>query len=123
MLLFAIIFISLALVFYTIGVWSEKLQKDLKPWHLLFFGFGVLCDSTGTFLMGQIARSNPVAGSPIHLLTGGLALLLMAIHLIWAIFVLKQNKPEALKNFHSFSLWVWLIWLFPYGSGIMMNAF
>lgn len=31
MLIYAIIFITLALVFYTIGVWSEKLQGTLKP--------------------------------------------------------------------------------------------
>lgn len=123
MLLFAIIFITSALVFYTIGVWSEKLQKQLKKWHLIFFGIGVFCDTTGTYLMGEIAKANPATTNPLHLVTGGLALLLMAIHLIWAIIVLKQNKPKALANFHTFSLWVWLIWLIPYGSGIFMNAF
>ena len=34
MLIYAIIFINLAFVFYTIGVWSEKIQKKLKGWHL-----------------------------------------------------------------------------------------
>ncbi|MGV8858736.1 carbohydrate-binding domain-containing protein [Rhodoglobus sp.] len=30
----AIILITLALVFYTIGVWSERVQKVLKPWRV-----------------------------------------------------------------------------------------
>ena len=123
MLIFAIVFITLALVFYTIGVWGEKLQKHLKKWHLAFFGLGLICDTTGTYLMGEIAKLNTTATDLLHFLTGAAALILMAIHFIWAIIVLKQNKPKALENFHTFSLWVWLIWLIPYGSGVVMNAF
>ncbi|MCE7858793.1 MAG: TIGR03987 family protein, partial [Chloroflexi bacterium CFX2] len=29
----AVIIINLALVFYSIGVWSERLQGGLKVWH------------------------------------------------------------------------------------------
>lgn len=36
-LIFAIITITLALIFYTIGVWSEHRSKKLKKLHLLFF--------------------------------------------------------------------------------------
>ncbi|MEJ2488050.1 MAG: hypothetical protein P8Y68_20220 [Anaerolineales bacterium] len=30
------IIITLALVFYSIGVWSERIQGKLKLWHLVF---------------------------------------------------------------------------------------
>jgi hypothetical protein len=29
--------ITAALVLYTIGVWSERVQGRLRPWHLAFF--------------------------------------------------------------------------------------
>ena len=36
-LIFAIIFITAALVFYTIGVFSERRAKSLNKNHILFF--------------------------------------------------------------------------------------
>lgn len=55
-LIAAISVITSALVFYTIGVWGERLQKRLKFWHLVFFLLGLLADSVGTALMENIAR-------------------------------------------------------------------
>ena len=46
-LIAAISVITSALVFYTIGVWGERLQKRLKFWHLVFFLLGLLADSVG----------------------------------------------------------------------------
>ncbi len=43
-LIAAICVISSALVFYTIGVWGERLQKKLKAWHLIFFIAGLCSD-------------------------------------------------------------------------------
>lgn len=34
-MIFGTIFITLALVFYTIDVWSERLAGRLKGWHLI----------------------------------------------------------------------------------------
>jgi uncharacterized repeat protein (TIGR03987 family) len=45
------IIISLALVFYSIGVWSERISTQLKTWHLVFFWLGLICDTWGTGLM------------------------------------------------------------------------
>ncbi|MDD0857681.1 hypothetical protein NHF46_07885 [Arthrobacter alpinus] len=57
MLLPAIILITSALVFYSIGVWSEHVQRVLKWWHVGFFALGLACDASGTFLMSRIAAS------------------------------------------------------------------
>ena len=38
-LIFAIITITLALIFYTIGVWSEHRSKKLKKLHLIYLKF------------------------------------------------------------------------------------
>jgi hypothetical protein len=36
----ATVIITLALVFYSIGVWSERFSGRLKVWHLVFFWLG-----------------------------------------------------------------------------------
>ena len=51
----ALVFINLACVLYTIGVWSEKLQHRLKWWHLWMFWCGFTFDTLGTTMMGFIA--------------------------------------------------------------------
>lgn len=45
--LLSTILITLALVFYTIGVWRERIAGRLKAWHLIFFWGGFVFDTTG----------------------------------------------------------------------------
>ena len=113
-----LIIISLALVFYTIGVWSERIQGRLKPWHLVFFYMGLVCDTWGTGLMIEMAGG---LTSDIHGVTGVIAILLMLIHAAWATMVLLRKDEKMIQNFHKFSLVVWLIWLIPYLSPMVIN--
>ncbi len=113
-----LIIISLALVFYTIGVWSERIQGRLKPWHLVFFYLGLVCDTWGTGLMIEMAGG---LTADIHGVTGVIAILLMLIHAIWATVVLIRKDEKMIRNFHKFSLVVWLIWLIPYLSPMIIN--
>ncbi|HSN36689.1 MAG TPA: HsmA family protein [Arthrobacter sp.] len=124
MLLPAIILITSALVFYSIGVWSEHLQRVLKWWHAGFFALGLICDASGTYLMTQLAASGEVRPdgiggglNAVMAVTGAAALLLMVIHLGWAVIVLLRNRDVEKKRFHKFSLLVWAIWLVPYCTG------
>ncbi|MBZ9637220.1 HsmA family protein [Clostridium sp. FP1] len=123
MLIYAIVFITLALVFYTIGVWSEKLQGTLKPWHLGLFLLGLLCDTTGTLLMESIANSSAeiASGFNLHGITGVIAIALMLIHAIWAAVVLIRKNENMISKFHKFSIIVWIIWLLPFISGAMSH--
>ncbi len=111
------ILISLALVFYTIGVWSERLAGRLKGWHLIFFWGGLVFDTTGTAIMMEMAGGLTF---DIHGVTGVLAILLMIIHAIWATAVLLLKDEKAIVNFHKFSVVVWAIWLIPYFSGFAL---
>ncbi|PTT61633.1 HsmA family protein [Arthrobacter sp. HMWF013] len=124
MLLPAIILITAALVFYSIGIWAERIQRVLKWWHAGFFALGLLCDASGTYLMTQLAASGEGraegAGAGLNAVmavTGAAALLLMVIHLAWAAIVLLRNRDAEKKQFHKFSLLVWGIWLIPYFTG------
>ena len=51
----AVIVINLALIFYSIGVWSERIQGRLKVWHTVFFWLGLVCDTVGTGMMFEMA--------------------------------------------------------------------
>ena len=109
----ATIIITVALVFYSIGVWSERIQGRLKPWHLVFFVLGLICDTWGTGLMLDFAGKLTF---DIHGLTGLIAIVLMFIHAVWAAVVLLRKNENAIQNFHKFSVVVWFIWLIPYFS-------
>ncbi len=119
MLLYAIISITMALVFYTLGVWSEKLQGELKVWHLAVFYLGLVCDTIGTILMGQLAEGGFKFN--FHGVTGLLAIILMLVHALWATVVLVKKDEKAKANFHRLSIIVWVIWLVPYISGAMFG--
>jgi uncharacterized repeat protein (TIGR03987 family) len=124
MLVSAIVIITLALVFYTIGVWSERIQGTLKRWHAAAFGLGLACDLTGTFLMSRIAAEATGSASGLTVLmavSGTIALLLMAVHLAWAVIVLIRDREAERANFHKFSIVVWAIWLVPYASGAVSS--
>ena len=114
----SMILITLALVFYTIGVWSERLAGRLKGWHLIFFWGGLVFDTIGTGMMMEMAGR---LTADLHGLTGVLAIALMLVHAIWATIVLLRNDERDILKFHKFSLLVWIIWLVPYFSGFFLS--
>ena len=116
--LYSTIFITAALILYSIGVWSERIAGRLKAWHLIFFWLGLAADTIGTGMMidmvGQLTLD-------LHTVTGFIAILLMLIHAIWATVVLWRKDERMITQFHRFSVAVWLIWLIPYISGVIMG--
>lgn len=112
--------ISLALIFYSLGVWTERITRYLKPWHVVAFWIGFIFDVSGTYAMHLLAEGQFDILEP-HTLTGQIALWLMLFHSAWAtIVVVKKN--EIMKNkFHKFSLVVWFIWLVPYFGGMYLG--
>ena len=119
----AILFTA-ALVFYSIGIWSDYLKKELKPWHLWMFGLGVLTDSLGTLMMylhvGHLIFT-------AHSISGFLGLFLMMFHFVWAFWVLSimnqggERAAAVQATFHKFSLFVWFFWLISYFSGLYLG--
>jgi len=114
----ASIIITLALVFYSIGVWSERIAGELRPWHWVFFVLGLICDTWGTGMMFKYVGGMMF---DIHGITGLIAILLMLIHAAWALIVLIRRDEKAIKNFHKFSVAVWAIWLIPYFSPMLFS--
>ena len=96
------IIMAAALVFYSIGVWGERIQGRLKWWHFVLDMVGGL-----TF--------------DIHGISGLIAIILMFIHAVWALIVLLRKNEKMIQNFHKFSLFVWVVWLIPYFSPMFFN--
>lgn len=115
-LILAIVAIVFALIFYTIGVWSERFAGRLKKWHLVLFWIGLIFDTTGTTVMGNIAGRMDFN---IHGITGAVAIILMLSHAIWATIVLIMKQEKFIRNFHKFSTFVWVIWLIPIFTGMI----
>ena len=111
----ASIIMALALVFYSIGVWGERIVGRLKWWHLGFFALGLICDTWGTGMMIDMVGGLTF---DIHGVTGVLAIALMVIHAVWALVVLIKKDEKSIVSFHKFSIIVWVIWLIPYFSPV-----
>jgi uncharacterized repeat protein (TIGR03987 family) len=114
----AVIIINLALLFYSIGVWGERIQGRLKVWHTVFFWFGLICDTWGTGIMFDYVGGMTY---DIHGYSGLLAIILMMVHAVWATLVLWKKDEKMIVNFHKFSVFVWLIWLIPYSSPVVLR--
>ena len=112
--------ITAALLFYSLGVWAERLARYLKPWHVVSFWVGFTFDVSGTLAMHMIAKG-PFDLSEPHTLTGQIALWLMLLHAIWATYVVRKGSEKMLTNFHRFSIFVWLVWLIPYFGGMYLG--
>jgi uncharacterized repeat protein (TIGR03987 family) len=114
----AAIIINLALLFYSIGVWSERIAGKLKPWHLAFFWVGFVFDTWGTGMMFDWAGGITF---DVHGISGTLAIVLMLIHAVWATIVLIRKDERLIYTFHRFSVIVWAIWLIPYFSPVFFG--
>lgn len=114
--------ITLALVFYTVGVFGERRVGSLRVRHVVLFWFGLACDSTGTAIMTAMARADSGAAMPlVHAVTGAAAIALMLFHAVWALVTLLRRDGRALEAFHRLSTVVWLAWLVPYLIGLLMG--
>jgi len=109
--------IVLALICYSIGVWSERIAGRLKAWHVVFFWLGLIFDTVGTGMMMAMAGALTL---DVHSLTGAAAIVLMIVHAVWASVVLVRKDERMILNFHKFSVAVWAIWLIPFFSGVFL---
>lgn len=118
LLLTAVILFTVAMVFYTCGVWAEKSARRLKKWHVYMFGCGVAVDTLATVLTFMVIGA--LVFTP-HSIMGFISLTLMAIHFVWAVRTLRRGDEHALTNFHKLSLIVWTIWMVSYLSGFLLG--
>ena len=111
---FSMVIISLALVFYSVGVWANFFSRRLQWWHWVMFVLGLICDGWGTLLMMELTGGKMALD--VHYISGTLAFLLMLVNVIRALVVLLKKDEKAIRSYHKFAMLVWFIWLIPWLS-------
>jgi len=117
--LLATVLITLALIFYSVGVWSERIARYLKPWHVALFWLGLVFDASGTYAMDLLEPG--IDWTSMHTITGQLAIWLMFAHAVWATIVVRRGDEATRTRFHRLSVIVWLVWLVPYIGGMFLG--
>ena len=116
MLLQAVVWMNLALVFYTWAVFSGR-KQGLYRMHLVIFGIGLFCDYLGTHQMNLFAQNFGKAPE-WHNITGIASLSGMAFHFMLALAASFMGKAESVNRiFHSVSLTIYSCWLMAFISG------
>jgi uncharacterized repeat protein (TIGR03987 family) len=108
----------MALILYTIGVWTVRFSKQLKLSHLIEFWIGFIADIIGTVCMTLLAGGIKLN---LHGLAGFLGLALMLVNNIRVTQLWKDKQEKSFAGFRNFSLIVWIIWLIPFLSGAILN--
>lgn len=119
-ILMSAVLITLALIFYSIGIWAERIIRYLKKWHVIFFWLGFIFDLLGTYAMHLLA-TNPFDITESHSFTGQIALWLMLMHAVWASYIVIKGNEIARLKFHKYSIVVWFVWLIPYLGGMYLG--
>jgi uncharacterized repeat protein (TIGR03987 family) len=116
MLFQAVIWMNLALIFYTWAVFSAR-KKGLHRRHLYIFGSGLLCDYLGTHLMLLYGLSTGVVPE-WHTLIGTASLSGMAFHFMLAFVATIVRRTEAVNRlFHRISLTIYTAWVIAFITG------
>lgn len=108
-----------ALALYSAGVWGSVAAGQLKPWHVVAYWAGFLCDVAGTEIMRRLAGGLHWS---LHTASGALALALMLGHACWASRVITRRESRELRAFPRFSITVWVLWLIPFGTGLLLGG-
>jgi uncharacterized repeat protein (TIGR03987 family) len=116
MLLQAVIFMNLALIFYTWAVFTAR-RRGLRKKHLIIFGLGLCCDYLGTHLMFRYGMATGFVPQ-WHTITGLGSLYGMAFHFALAAVAAMVRRAEGVNRlFHRVSLTIYTGWVIAFLSG------
>ena len=116
MLLQAVIYMNLALFFYTWAVFSAR-RRGLHRKHLLTFGVGLVCDYLGTHMMLRYGHAKGIMPE-WHIVVGFASLAGMAFHFMLAFIAAMVRQAETVNRlFHRVSLTIYTSWLIAFCSG------
>jgi uncharacterized repeat protein (TIGR03987 family) len=116
----AVVVVTCALVFYSIGVITEQRNKAVSRRVLVFLTGGVALDISATALMILGSTNYPFT---VHGFLGYAALLLMLIDavLIWRHW-LRQGGTAIARQLNIYTRFAYGWWVIAYIVGAIMNA-
>jgi len=107
--------VTLALIFYTIGIISEQIKKELTRKVLAFVTLGIIFDISATTLMIIGSANSPFT---VHGLLGysSLTLMMIDVVLLW-----RHKKVHGFGNvssgLHIYSRMAYTWWVLAYITG------
>ncbi len=117
MTLAAVVGILLAAALYTTATFAERRARILKASHLRLFWSGFVVDVIATTLMTMISGGFSLN---LHGVLGVGAILVMLGHSSWATVVLALKQAKLMRQFHTFSLAVWALWMITLVTGFAL---
>lgn len=120
-LLVGSIVVTLALIFYSIGIITEQRKRRINSFVLTFISLGLIFDITATVCMIIGSTNSPFT---FHGFIGYTGLLAMIIENIVAYkFYFKNEKDaEVSKGIHLYSRFAYLLWVGVYITGSLLVA-
>ena len=118
LLIYGVVLFTLALFLYSISVWAGWFSKRLKLWHIYVFSAGLVTDLIATVL--TYISIGGIVITP-HSVIGFISIILMVLHVVWAIVTILRGNEKSLTGFHRLSMVVWSIWMVSYLSGFFLG--
>lgn len=106
---------TLALILYSLAIWSGRKSPQLRLWQIVVFFLGVSFDALGVWITVKFIGA--IVLTP-HAIFGFSALILMSLHFLWVFALFITNKQQTLRT-HRFGLFVWSVWMLSYLSGFV----
>lgn len=106
-----------ALLLYSLSIWSHKITGKLSSWIMCVFGAGLATDILGTVLLCVMSANG--WKFTIHTISGLFSLLIMVVHFTWALCAIKIGGDFE-SYFNRFSVSAWILWLIAFVSGIIL---
>jgi uncharacterized repeat protein (TIGR03987 family) len=116
MLMVGVIYMNLALLFYTYAVFNGR-KEGLHLKHLLVFGIGLFSDFLGTHQMNLYAAATGPAPE-WHNIFGVTSLAGMGFHFLLALAATLMKRGDRInRTFHRVSLTIYTLWVIAFISG------
>jgi len=110
--------VTLALISYSIGVFTERKRKAITKKVLLFLSLGLLFDITATACMIIGSTNSPFT---FHGFIGYTGLVAMIIETISAYrFKAKHGEAKVSKALHTYTLFAYVLWVAVYITGSLL---
>ncbi|MDP1884431.1 MAG: TIGR03987 family protein [Candidatus Moranbacteria bacterium] len=116
LLLFAIISVFLALMFYAVSILQEFAKKEISLKILILFWLGFVFDLAGTLLMSMISEG---LSFNFHALAGLSALVLMGVKAAWSTINYKQGLGKRIPSLYTIAAAA--IWMAVFIAGFFAD--
>lgn len=111
--------VTLALIFYSIGIITEQRKKVVSNTVLIFLSFGLIFDITATTLMIFGSSNSPFTFHGFIGYTGLLAMIIETV-LIYRFRAKKGATSQVKRPLHLYSRFAYLLWVAVYITGTLL---